>query len=350
VLAVDPGPAAKLLYAEMGGLAAAVAAARPPLWQAGALALIMLAADPLFNWELGVAYGDLGATLFALLAFAALRSTGREAALRRTPETARHALRLCGVFAGACVATRYTAAAVPLTIVGLLWLSRSRGARAARLDGGGGVERARPLALAGANLVLTGNPAAPALQGSSTAGPGVLRRKGDGTGRWLSCWWPEPRRGRPPDAARQPHARARALARLSVRLPPGPALRGRPSRDAGAGRRPALGGAALPAVGVMTLAWFFTSQEPRYLVLALGLAAAAAGVGLHEMLRGCAAWRPPLLALLAGAVPLAALAHTQIATLARLPYVYGYALGRLSVDGFRAQDPALVVADRLPRP
>jgi hypothetical protein len=98
---------------------------------------------------------------------------------------------------------------------------------------------------------------------------------------------------------------------------------------------------------VMTLAWFFTSQEPRYLVPALGLVAVAAGVGLHEMLRGCAAWRPPALALLAGAVPLVALAHTQVATLARLPYVYGYALGRLSVDGFRHQDPALVVADRL---
>jgi hypothetical protein len=115
----------------------------------------------------------------------------------------------------------------------------------------------------------------------------------------------------------------------------------------GAARRsPALRG-LLPALAFLTPMWFFTSQEPRYLLPALGLAAVAAGVGLDELLRAAAAWRPRAVAWLPWLIPLAALAHAQWATLARLPWVYGYALGRLSVEGFRSQDPALVVADRL---
>src|SRR4029078_3255876 len=55
--------------------------------------------------------------------------------------------------------------------------------------------------------------------------------------------------------------------------------------------------------------------------------------------RGCA--RPPLLV---GAV---ALGHTLAAEATRLPFVYGYALGGLQVSAFRAQEPALQVADAL---
>ncbi|HET8647261.1 MAG TPA: hypothetical protein VFO85_17320, partial [Vicinamibacteria bacterium] len=111
-------------------------------------------------------------------------------------------------------------------------------------------------------------------------------------------------------------------------------------------RAPALR-ALLTALLVLVLAWFFTSQEPRYLLPALGPAAVAAAVGWDEVLdAGARAWGPAGRRL-AWLVPAAALAHTQAATLARLPYLYGYALGGLSVEGFRRQDPALAVADRL---
>ena len=346
VLAVDPGPAAKLLYAEMGALAAAVAAALAARhsWRAGALALVVLAADPLFNWELGVAYSDLGATLFALLAFAALQD--------HLAKTGAPALRLCGVFAGACVATRYTAAAVPLTIVGLLWLSRVPPRR--KLRESLVVASLSALVLSPwlvRNFALTGNPAAPALQrffyepGQEYFDARAMEQQVAfvrlvGFGRGLD------------DLALLPvnltlRVRSGDYTAFGFRVGPLYVAGLAAALTLGAARRsPALRG-ILPAVGVMTLAWFFTSQEPRYLVPALGLAAAAGGVGLDEVLRGCSAWRPPVLSVVAWAVPLAALAHTQTATLARLPYVYGYALGRLSVDGFRRQDPAVVVADRL---
>jgi hypothetical protein len=346
VLAVDPGPATKLLHAEMGALAAAAAAALAARhsWRAGALALIVLAADPLFNWELGVAYSDLGGMLFALLAFAALQEHLSAASPR--------ALWLCGVLAGACVATRSTAATVPLTIVGLLWLSRRPWRTRLRdsvLVAGLSALVVSPWLVR--NLVLTGNPAAPALQrlfyepgqeffDATAVAQHVESVRLVGFGRGWD------------DLLLLP-----VNLTLRVRLGDYSAFgfRAGPLYVAGllaalalgaARRSPALRG-LLPASGLMTLGWFFTSQEPRYLLPALALVAVAAGVGLDEMVRRCAAGRPPALAALAWAVPLAALAHTQTATLARLPYVYGYALGRLSVDGFRQQDPALVVADRL---
>jgi hypothetical protein len=346
VLAVDPGPAAKLLYAEMGALAAAVAAslAARHSWRAGALALVVLAADPLFNWELGVAYSDLGATLFALLAFAALQDhlAAREPA----------ALRLCAVFAGACVATRYTAAAVPLTVVGLLWRSPLPGRQKWRDS----IVIAALSALVfspwlARNLVITGNPFAPALQRLFYA-PGqeyfdaqalnqqVAFVRAVGFGRGVD------------DLLLLPvnltlRARSGDYDAFGFRVGPLYVAGLAAALALGAARRsPALRG-VLPALGVMTLAWFSTSQEPRYLVPALGLAAVASGVGLDALLSACAAWRPRAVGRLAWAIPLAALAHTQVETLARLPYVYGYALGRLSVEDFRRQDPALVVADRL---
>jgi hypothetical protein len=346
LLAVDPGPAAKLLHAELGGLAAAVAAALAARhsWRAGALAVVVLFADPLFNWELGVAYSDLAATLFALLAFAALQE--------RLAGGGGAALRLCGIFAGACVATRYTAAAIPLAVVGVLWLARAplrQKLRDTAVIAVLAVLVLSPWLLR--NLALTGNPVAPALQGLFYArgqeyfdavaveqAVAFVRRIGFGRG-------PEDLLALPVNLtlrARNGDYRAFGF-RIGLLYVAGVAAA---LALAHARRSPALRG-LLPGLGLLTLLWFFTSQEPRYLMPALALAAVAAGVGLHEMLRVLAAWWPRALAPLAWLLPLIALAHTQWATLARLPWVYGYALGRLSVEGFRSQDAALVVADRL---
>ncbi len=348
VLAVDPGPAAKLLHAELGALAAAAVAALAARHsrRAAALAVVVLAADPLFNWELSVAYSDLGATLFTVLAVASLQD--------RLAGGGRAAVRLCGVFAGACVATRYTAVAVPLAVLGVLWAARAPLRQKLR-------DSLVVAALCAAvvspwlvrNLVLTGNPAAPALQslfyepGQEYFDAQAMRQQlafvrqvgfGRGLGDLLALPLNLTLRAREGDY-RAFGFRVGPLYVIGLAA----ALALRPARGS-----PALRG-ALPTVGAMTLAWFFTAQEPRYLMPALGLAALAAGVGLCELLRLCAAQAPRALALLPWLVPGLALAHTQGATIARLPYVYGYALGRLSVEGFRGQDPALMVADRLRR-
>jgi hypothetical protein len=353
-LAADPGPATKLLHAELGLLSAAVAAAVAARhsWRAGALAALVLFADPLFNWELGVAYSDLGATLFALLALATLQEHLSARSSAEPAAAGRATLLLCGVLCGACVATRYTAGTVPLVVAALLWLAP-----------GSWRQKLRETLVVGAlaalvfspwllrNLALTGNPVAPALQwlfydpGQEYFDAKALEQQVAfvrlvGFGRGLD------------DLLALPvnltlRARSGDYSAFGFRVGPLYVAGLAAALVLAAARRsPAVRG-LLPAVGAMTLAWFFTSQEPRYLVPALGLAAVVAGVGLDELLRVAGSWRPRALALLAWLVPLSALVHTQAATVARLPWVYGYALGRLPLEGFRSQDAALVVADRL---
>lgn len=350
VLAMDPGPAAKLLHAELGalaGMAAAAIAARHSR-RAAALAVLVLAADPLFNWEMGVAYSDLGATLFCLLALASLQERLSGADERGGGA----ALRLTGVFAGACVATRYTAAAVPAAVLAALWLARVPVRRKVRDS----------LAIAALsalvlspwllrNLVITGNPAAPALQrlfyepGQEYFDAGAIeqqlayaRRVGFGRGPLELLALPVNLtvRARPSD-----------YGAFGFRIGPLYVAGLAAALALSRARRAAAMRGLLPAVGLLVLAWFSTSQEPRYLMPALGLAAAAGGVGCDELLRSCAHLGAGGLGRLAWLVPVAALLHTQAATAARLPYLYGYALGRLPVQGFRSQEPALMVADRL---
>lgn len=347
-LAADPGPAAKLLHAEMGALVALAAAclAGRHSRRAGLLAALVLLADPLFNWELGVAYTDLGAALFAVLALASLQD-----ALDAEPGRRRAALRLCGVFAGACLATRYTAAAVPVALaLVLLWTTRPLR------------QAVRDVAVVAAlaalvlspwlvrNAVFTGNPVAPALQ-SLFYEPGheyfdaqAMRQQLAfvrlvGFGRGLG------------DLVALPvNLTVRARAGLYQAF----GFRAGPMYVAGLAAAVALASArrsralraVLPVAAVMTLAWFYTSQEPRYLVPTLAVMAVACGIGWDALVSACARLPRPVSAA-AVAVPLVALAHTQMATLARLPFVYGYALGPLSVPAFRAQDPALTIADRL---
>jgi hypothetical protein len=108
------------------------------------------------------------------------------------------------------------------------------------------------------------------------------------------------------------------------------------------GRSPA--GTALKLAGLLTLLWFYTFQEPRYLLPALCLIAAAGGVGFDRLIpRGL--HRNSALLL----IPLVALLHTQSKAALLLPYRYGYALGSLPVAGFEAQEPALAVVPALRR-
>src|SRR5207247_9158086 len=72
-LSLDSGALAKLVHLQFGALTVlgVFATARTASVRAGLLAVAILAADPLSNWDAAVAYNDLAAALFAVLAGAA---------------------------------------------------------------------------------------------------------------------------------------------------------------------------------------------------------------------------------------------------------------------------------------
>ena len=339
-LALGSAATAKLIHLQFGVLAAlaAFAMARTASRRAGVLAVAILAADPLFNWELSVAYNDLAACLFALLAVAALDQW------RRTDDGG--ALRMAAVLAGGCVAVRYTAGVVPLALAVLVWAAPRRAwrekAAATAVFAALGAAVLAPWLLR--NLVLTGNPVSPAAQ-SVFHSPGR---------EYFS-----------PVALAQSLAFGRSVGFGHglddlLLLPVNLTLRARIGDYAGFGfragvlylvgtiaflaaaRRVPLARTCAALAGMVTLLWFFTFQEPRYLLPGLCLLAVAGGIGLDAILR-----RRREAAALLWLVPVAALVHTQWPAALLLPWRYGYALGGLSVEKFEAQDPALVAARAL---
>ena len=336
---------AKLIHLQFGVLTALAvyASARSASLRAGLLAVAILAADPLFNWELSVAYNDLAAALFAVLAAAAF------AEWRRTKAPA--ALRVAAIFAGACLSVRYPGGVVPAAAVALIWLAPPWRAWRPKLLASLTFAGVAAIVLSPwllRNLVFTGNPVSPAAQPLFHApcheyfDPVALAQSIAGT-RSIGV--------------------GRGVVDLLL-LPVNLTLRARIGDYAGFGFRIGvlyvlgllaflLGRRDRPApavttelqlAGLVVLLWFFSFQEPRYLLPALSLIAIAGGVGLDAILpRGRGA------AILLWLVPLAALVHTQGSALQLLPWRYGYALGGLSVEGFEAQEPALAVAPALRR-
>jgi hypothetical protein len=342
-VAFDPGALAKLLNLELGVLvagAAFVLASRGSR-RAGLLAMAILAADPLFNWELGVAYNDLAASLFALLAGAALlehQAAGDTKALVR-----------CGIFAGACLATRYPGGVVLLALLlvaafaRIPWRLRLR-----RVLVIGGLATLVFSPWMARNLVMTGNPVAPVLQGVFHA-PGheffdpaalaqeVTYTRNVGMGRgWDKLLL------LPFNITLRP--RMGFYDAFGFRLGPLYVVAVLACLLFAAARATPAARLFLKLAAILTLLWFYTFQEPRYLLPALGLLAVAGGIGLDHWLptklgRGAVLWLLPAVALL----------HTQWEAALLLPYRYGYALGGLSVEGFEAQEPALAAAAPLRR-
>jgi hypothetical protein len=107
-------------------------------------------------------------------------------------------------------------------------------------------------------------------------------------------------------------------------------------------RRSPIARMLLPFIAVLLLLWFFTIQEPRYLLPALALVAVVGGIGWDRLLTSAGRWKPVLLL-----IPAVAVLHIQLPQLLLGSYAYGYALGGLSVADFEAQEPALVVARQL---
>jgi hypothetical protein len=344
-LSLGSGALAKLIHLQFGVLTALAvyAMARAVSRRAGLLAVIILVADPLLDWELTVAYNDLAAAFFALLAAAALAEWRRT----ETPED----LRMAAILAGACVSVRYPAAVVPAAMAALLALAppwrgwRPRWTACATFAGIVALVLS-PWLLR--NLVFTGNPISPAAQSLFHA-PGheyfapvaiaqsVVHARVVGMGRGLDD-----------------------LLLLPVNL----TLRARVGDYVGfgfrigvlyvvgllaflltrTGRPAAAAATGLTLAGLVTLLWFFTVQEPRYLLPALALVAIAGGVGLDAVLAG-----GRRVQALVGLVLLVALVHTQWSAALLLPWRYGYALGSLSVQTLEAQEPALAIVPALRR-
>jgi hypothetical protein len=342
-LSLDSGALAKLLHLQFGLLAAAGAflLAATASRRAGVLAVLILAADPLFNWEEGVAYNDLGAAFFAVLAAAALAEWRQQGS--------RPALRVAAVFAGACLAVRYPAGAVLLGVLAVVWMSAPWRAWRDKLRLSIEVGAIATLVFSpwlARNAFLTGNPFAPALQslfyppGQEYFHPVALAQgwafgRGVGFGRDLLDLLLLPvnatlRVGDTYDTFGYRIGVMYVIGVLAALL-------------AGLHRGRSAAATALKLAGLLTVAWFYSFQEPRYLLPALGLMAVAGGVGLDALI---GAGRRALVLLL---VPLVALLHTQSKAVLLLPYRYGYALGSLPVAAFESQEPSLAVVPILRR-
>ena len=305
--------------------------------RAAALAVAIVVADPLFTWELGVAYSDTGGLLFALLAAQAL--------VDALPALDRRALMRLALFGGACVAVRVPALLVPVALAVVLAVgARARGARAVAgavaLVAAGVVAAMAPWWLR--NAVFTGNPFAPALQRGPAPyfDPRVLAQmfafsRSIGIGHGLG-------------------ALARLPWTLFVTSSPG-AYHGGFGFEVGplyfvalvaalavpAVRRHATFGPLLGAAGLLAIGWFFTSQEARYLLPALVFAAAAGGAALDALgttrVRRALVW----------SLPLAGVALTHGPLVASLPARVVVALGPISTEAFAEREDAARVGAEL---
>jgi hypothetical protein len=346
-LALGSEAVTKLLHAELGllALAAVWVLARQRSRRAAWFSAAVLLAEPLFHWELGVSYNDLGAMLYAVLAVAALGEhldTGSDGAMRRA-----------ALLAGACAATRYTAGVVPLAMLLFLWMRRAPWADKRRqtltMAAWGAVFLAPWLVR---NAVLIGNPVSPALQGVFHA-PGeeyfdplavdqqtaVVYRVG---------------RGHDPAALLALPFRLMLYAsaadytvfgwRIGVLFFVGWAA----ALSLPGARRTPGAPRLLILLGLLFLAWFLGAQEPRYLLPAMGLVAVLAGFAFDELLAAPRAGRsrfllPAAVLLMVGG----ALAHTLRDQVLLLPYRWGHALGRLSREAFESQQASLVIGRQL---
>jgi hypothetical protein len=350
---VDGPACAKLLDLQMGlaTLGALFLIGERMSRRCALVAVAILAADPLFQWELTIAYTDLTVTFLALLAFAALAEWSRS--------RQRGKLIVSGMLAGACIGVRLPAIAVPIALgLALLTAAGAAPPGAARSELGA---RSRAAAVFGVvsasmfvpwlvrNVVFTGNPFTPALQslfhrpGQEYFDPMVITQQvrfaqsvgmGRGLLDLLALPWNLPMNMRPGVYSGGFGYQVGLLQWVGMAVAVAlPQVRGRPEVRL-----------ALAVTGAFTLLWFAGSQEARYILPIFPLAALAAAAAFDHLagagrLAGVAVLVPVVAAWLYGAVP----------GLNRLGYEYGYALGKLPPERLEAVEPAHRVASALRR-
>jgi hypothetical protein len=333
-LGIDSGALAKLLHLEFGVLLLWVLyrLGRRYSERAAVLVVTLMLADPLFTWELTVANNDLAACLYALLAAEALHA---------------RAFVACGLFLGACMGTRYTAATLAAATAGVLWLALPTAGLRRTLAASATVGAAALVPVIpwlARNLAFTGNPFAPFAQGLFHS---------PGSEFFSPLWLAQA------VASVRDTGRGRSLAAL-VLLPLNLTLRVDPGdyrtfgfrlgwvTPAGvvaalvdpATRRDPLIATLLRLAGLQVLLWFCTAQEPRFVLPAVPMVLLAGAVALDRLARPGAA--RALLVL-----PAVAFLHTQWPALALLPHRFGYGLGTLPIAAFESQEPSLTVANEL---
>lgn len=340
------GPSlAALIHFEFGVLLLCLVglAARRFSSLAAVLAPAILLADPLFQNELSWAYNDLTLAFYALLAITAFA----EWASTSEPGFLRYAGVLCGI----SVLVKIQGALVAILLVLMLWLSSKRTLRDKAL--GSLVLFSLVLLVCSPwlarNLVFTGNPVAPLFQSLFYPAGGeyfdrtaieqsteFLSRIGMGKGLddLLALPWNLVMRTVPGFYRNSfgyqvtPLYVIGALGALAVAVV-------RRNRDIA----PFLG-----AGGVLTLFWFFSFQEARFLLPALSCFAVAGGAALSTFATAIPRWGMLLLAL-----PLTGLLYAQALSLNALPTRFGYALGNLSPEEFRTRHPTHAAAAELRR-
>jgi hypothetical protein len=338
------GPAlAKLIHLEFGCLILGSLFALGRLYspRCGWLALLFLISEPLFVWELTIAYNDLPLAFYALLALVA--------AERWLSTADREAVLLAGLLSGACVSIRYPGAALLVAVGAVVLLTPSARSWRERL-----VACAQMGLLAAAvlspwllrNLVFIGNPFAPALQGlfhppgGEFFDPVAVEQQiafsrvvgmGRDLGALLALPWNLTMRsvhGLYEGGFGYRIGPLSLLAVVLVLLVP---------------RRPALVRFSLGASGVLVLLWFATSQEARYLLPVYVLLALCGAWALDRLLPErirhpmSGLWALPLLALL--------LCHWPIWN--RLGHDYADALVRPESELWRRYGPAQELASLL---
>lgn len=340
------GPAlAKLIHFEFGCLVLwTLSALGGTFSRRGAwLAPLFLVSDPLFVWELSVAYADLPLAFYALLALAVAErwwSTGN-----------RQALVPAGLLVGACLATRYPGLAVLAALGGAILLTP--GVRTWRERASAGL-LVTALAVAVVspwlvrNLAFTGDPVAPALQGLFHPRGGeyfdpvaveqqVAFSRSIGMGRSLGALLAAPWR-------------------LTMHPSPGLYTGGFGFRIGPlsllclllvllVGDRPPLVRLSLATSALLYVAWFATSQEARFLLPVLVLLALCGSWALDRMLPSSA--RHPMTAL--WALPLLAVLLCEWPLWAGVGRDYAEALVWSAAQRERVEGPAQELADRLRR-
>jgi len=279
-----------------------------------------LMAEPLFMDELAWAYNDLMTGFYGLLCVALVMSWCEE---RRRSD-----LVLAGLFAGACIGTRYAGGAVLLSLCTALLLRP--GGRGLRANGGAALVLVALVALVAApwllrNLLFTGNPVAPVLQGWLQA-PGaeyfdpvalsqyVAFVASIGMGRdlvsWLMLPWNLTMETRPGDYLESFGFRLGPLHLLGVAAAL-PMLWLTRRREVSF---------LLVFAGVFTTLWFLTFQEARYLLPVFPVLALIGAWAFDELTRRVPSWRSSLLLL-----PVYALLLCQLPLLADLGRRFAFA-------------------------
>ncbi|MBZ5637176.1 MAG: hypothetical protein LAO51_00315 [Acidobacteriia bacterium] len=338
------GPSlATLLHFEFGALllAAVSLAANRFSRLAAILAPAVLLADPLFQRELSWAYNDLTLAFYAFLALVAFEE--------RSASSDRGSLRYAGVLSGICLLVKLHGALVLAALLLMLWLPPRRRVRATLLAGGvlagWAVVVCSPWLVR--NLVFTGNPVAPLLQSLFYPAGGeyfdrtaieqsttFLSRVGMGRslGALLLLPWNLVMRTVPEVYGNS----------FGYQVTPLYVIGALGALLVGSVRRHPLVARLLAAGGILTVLWFFTFQEARFLLPALACFAVAGGAALAALASGLPGWGRLFIAL-----PLAGLVYCQALLLEELPARYGYAIGTLSVEEFRNGHPAEAAAVEL---